>query len=88
MHSPWWRWCLPARQASGLFIAGDVSNLCSFRKTSAARQCRVLLAFERRDRAICDAKVFDFMDLKLCVHNRYRIAAHFRGTRLIVQAVL
>src|ERR1700694_6328281 len=38
----------------------------------------------RHDRAVCDAKVFDSIDLKLAVYDRHRIAPHFRGTRLMM----
>jgi hypothetical protein len=36
------------------------------------------------DRAVCNAKVFDPIDLKLTVYDRHLIAPHFRGTRLMV----
>src|SRR5580692_11843953 len=38
----------------------------------------------RHDRAVCNAKVFDPIDLKLTVYDRHRIAPHCRGTRLMV----
>src|SRR6476661_5636711 len=38
----------------------------------------------RHDRAVCNAKVFDPVDLKLTVYDRHRIAPRFRGTRLMV----
>src|SRR5258707_8281687 len=38
----------------------------------------------RHDRAVCNTKVFDPIDLKLTVYDRHRIASHFRGTRLMV----
>jgi len=50
--------------------ADDVSNLCSFCKASAARSPMMMQGamgvagrHPRHDRAICDAKVFDSIDL-------------------------
>jgi hypothetical protein len=67
----------------------DASNLCSFLKASAARSpmmmqgAMVLPLVTRHDRAVCDAKVFDSIDLKLAVYDRHRIAPHFCGTSLM-----
>jgi hypothetical protein len=36
------------------------------------------------DRAVCDAKFLDSIDLKLAVYDRHGIAPHFRGTRLMM----
>jgi hypothetical protein len=38
----------------------------------------------RHDRAVCDAKFLDSIDLKLAVYDRQGIAPHFRGTRLMM----
>jgi hypothetical protein len=37
----------------------------------------------RHYRAVCDAKVFNAMNLKLGVYDRHRIAPHLGGTRLM-----
>jgi hypothetical protein len=58
-----------------------------FRGTLAdddARSHGIAGGHARHDRAVCNAKVFDPIDLKLTVYDRHRIAPHLRCTRLMV----
>ena len=58
--------------------------LCGAFADDDARSHGIAGGHARHDRAICNAKVFDPIDLKLTVYDRHRIAPHFRGTPLMV----